>query len=345
MAKKDIVVIGASAGGVEALLQLVAGLPADLDASIFVVLHIPTGATSALPRILTRRGHLPAVHARDGEKIEPARIYVAPPGAHLILERRRTSLVRGPREHGVRPAVDPLFLSAALEFGPRVIGVLLSGNLDDGTAGFDAIKKQGGMTIVQDPAEALYPGMSLSAIENGSADKVLPVAEIAAVLTNEIQRGRARTLTGAEAVNMESEKEEKERELAIDKLDLDQLAGDDQPGVVSAFTCPECSGTLWELGDSDALRFRCRVGHAFAVDSLLAEQQESIEAAFWIALRALEERAALLRRLVARAEKSNNKSSIRRYTEEEEIVAKRAKTLRDVILSGIVGDEAEATAS
>ncbi|MFL5569900.1 MAG: chemotaxis protein CheB [Gemmatimonadaceae bacterium] len=345
MAKKDIVVIGASAGGVEALMQLVAGLPADLDASIFVVVHIPIGAPSALPRILSRRGHMPAVHASDGERIHAGTIYVAPPGAHLIIEAKKISLIRGPREHGLRPAVDPLFLSAALEFGPRVVGVLLSGNLDDGTAGLEAIKKRGGTTIVQDPAEALYPGMSLSAIDSGCADKVLPVAQIAAALTDDIKRSRTATLARAEAVDMDDENEEKEKELAIDKLDIGQLQSDDQPGTVSAFTCPECNGTLWELTSSDTLRYRCRVGHAFAVDSLLAKQQESVESAFWIALRALEERASLLRRLSERAQKNNNKSAVRRYTHEEEIVVKRAKTLRDVILSGIVGDETEATAS
>ena len=142
MSKRDIVVIGASAGGIEALIQLVSGLPEDFDASVFIVVHIPHGATSALPRILSRRGRLRAVHPRDGERIESGKIYVAPPGAHLILEKRRISLVRGPREHGVRPAVDPLFLSAALEFGARVIGILLSGNLDDGTAGLQAIKNE-----------------------------------------------------------------------------------------------------------------------------------------------------------------------------------------------------------
>ena len=349
MTKRDIVVIGASAGGIEALIQLVSGLPEDFDASVFIVVHIPHGATSALPRILSRRGRLRAVHPRDGERIESGKIYVAPPGAHLILEKRRISLVRGPREHGVRPAVDPLFLSAALEFGARVIGILLSGNLDDGTAGLQAIKNEGGTTMVQDPAEALYPGMSLSAIENGCADKVLPVAEIAAALSAGVERRPAERVGYREALYMDDERadkeEEEEKELAIDKLDIDQLQGDDQPGVVSAFTCPECNGTLWELSASDALRFRCRVGHAFAVDSLLAKQQESIEAAFWIALRALEERAALLRRLVARAEKSGNKISIRRYTEEESLVAKRAKTLRDAILSGIVADEAQPEAA
>jgi two-component system, chemotaxis family, protein-glutamate methylesterase/glutaminase len=337
MAQRDIIVIGASAGGVEALSALVARLPADLDASVFVVVHIPSSATSVLPQILSRRGNLPAVHPADGNPIERGKIYVAPPGRHLILEKRRVRLVIGPTEHGVRPAVDPLFRSAALTFRERVIGIILSGNLDDGTAGFEIIKGMGGVTIVQDPDEALYDGMIRSAIDAGRADQILPLSEIPDALIGLVGR---KSDNGAHMAD-NGEEDESRKELAIDKFDFQQIHSDDQPGVASGFTCPNCNGALWELTESDVLRFRCRVGHAFAVESLLAEQQEGVESAFWIALRALEERGALLRRLIDRAEKGPNRRSIARYTEEERIVARRAKTLRDVILNGILTNESQ----
>jgi two-component system, chemotaxis family, protein-glutamate methylesterase/glutaminase len=335
MEKQDIVLIGASAGGIEALSALVAKLSPDIPASIFVVVHLPVDATSVLPQILNRRGPLPAVHATDGMSIEKGKIYVAPPDFHLLLGKKRMQLFRGPREHGVRPAVDPLFRSAALAFGPNVLGIVLSGNLDDGTAGLEAIKAGGGRTIVQDPGEALYSGMVESAMSNGVADQVLSVAGIATALNELLQSGDT---NGAAVATDKGKEREEAKELAIDKLDFHQLHGDDQPGVVSTFTCPDCHGALWELTASDTLRYRCRVGHAYAVDSLLSAQKDGIEAAFWIALRSLEERGALLRRLTTRAQKSGSKESLKRYTEEEKLVTSRAKTLRDVILSGILTD-------
>jgi two-component system, chemotaxis family, protein-glutamate methylesterase/glutaminase len=334
MAKRDIVVIGASAGGVEALTSLVAHLPADLDASLFVVVHIPSSGPSLLPQILSRRGKLPAVHPSDGTRIERGKIYVAPPGRHLILERTRARLVIGPTEHGVRPAVDPLFRSAALTFRERVVGIILSGNLDDGTAGFEIIKGMGGVTIVQNPDDALYDGMIRSAMDAGCVDQVLSTSAMGSALAELVG-----TATRGETEMTAEGDDEERKELAIEKLDFGQLHSDDQPGVVSGFTCPNCSGALWELTDTDVLRFRCRVGHAFAVESLLAEQQDGVEDAFWIALRALEERGALLRRLIDRAQKGVNRRGIARYTEEEQIVARRAKTLRDVILNGILTNE------
>jgi two-component system chemotaxis response regulator CheB len=339
MAKKDVVVLGASAGGIEALSDVVAQLPAKFPASLFVVVHVPEGATSVLPKILSRRGRLPAAHPKDGDQIQAGYIYVAPPNCHLMLERKRIRLVRGPREHGVRPAIDPLFRSAALTFGPRVVGVILSGNLDDGTAGLEIIKERYGSTLVQDPEEAQYRGMIDSVMRNGLADEVLPAAKLGVRLVELVKEGAVEE----EAVMEDEEKvEEEKKELAIDELNFDQLHSDDQPGIVSAFVCPECSGTLWELTGSDTLRFRCRVGHAFAVDSLLVKQQEAIENAFWVALRALEERGALMRRLLRRAQRSGHKAGIQRYNEEVKAVADRAKTIREIILSGILSNGADA---
>jgi two-component system chemotaxis response regulator CheB len=259
-----------------------------------------------------------------------------------MLTRRRIRLLRGPREHGVRPAVDPLFRSAAVAFRERVAGVVLSGNLDDGTAGLEAIRVHGGATLVQDPAEAQYPGMINSAIQNGFAGEILPVAQIARRLA---ELAGTEVKKRASAMGNGAKKAEEEKELAIDELELAQLQGDDQPGIVTGFTCPECNGALWELTESDSLRFRCRVGHAYAVDSLLTRQQDSIETAFWVALRALEERGALLRRLAQRAEKTGHDVSLKRYNAEAETVAANAKTIRDIILSGILSDGSESPVS
>ncbi|MCU0518702.1 MAG: chemotaxis protein CheB [Oscillatoria sp. Prado101] len=178
----DIIVIAASAGGVEALTKLASGLPKNLPAALFVVLHIPPQADSVLPRILSRTGTLPASHPIDGQTIERGRIYVAPPDRHLLLGRGHIHLAKGPKENGHRPAADPLFRTAAQAYGRRVVGVVLSGNLQDGTAGLQAVKMRGGVAIAQNPAEALYSGMPRSACQNVAVDGVLPVSEIAAVL-------------------------------------------------------------------------------------------------------------------------------------------------------------------
>jgi two-component system chemotaxis response regulator CheB len=171
---RDIIVVGASAGGVEALQQLAASLPADFPGSLFVSVHFPEHGTSALPQILARAGPLPALHARDGEPITPGKIYIAPPDHHLLLSRHGVRVVHGPKENGNRPAIDPMFRSAAIAFGPRVIGVVMTGNLDDGTSGLAVIKRRGGKAVVQDPDDALFPSMPRSAIEHVGVDCVVP---------------------------------------------------------------------------------------------------------------------------------------------------------------------------
>src|SRR5436190_7735727 len=182
-AQRDIVVMGASAGGVETLAELVSGLPEEFPAAIFVVLHLLPTAHSVLPEILDRSGTLPAAAAVDDEDIDRGRIYVAPPDRHLLLGPGRVSLTRGPRENGHRPAVDPLFRSAARAYRQRVIAVVLSGSLDDGTAGLRLVKRMGGTTVAQDPDDALYPSMPASAIANNSVDCVAPLAEMAGLLS------------------------------------------------------------------------------------------------------------------------------------------------------------------
>jgi len=291
MAKHDVIVIGASAGGVEAISRIAAELPRDIRASIFVVLHIARGR-SMLPEILTRAGRLPAAHPTDGEPLKYGRIYVAPPDHHLVVQTGSVRIVHTASENGVRPAVDPLFRSAARSYGSRVIGVILTGALDDGTAGIAAIKEAGGITVAQDPEEAFSPGMPRSAVNSGLVDHVVALRDIPlllAALTEEDAPAMSRD-TGPHLRAMEPD-------LAEMPIALD---GGDRPGKPSVFSCPECHGTLWELEEGGLLRFRCRVGHVYSPDSMLAAQTDEVDRALWTALRTLEERAALSHRLAAR---------------------------------------------
>lgn len=323
----DIIVVGASAGGVEALMTLARDLPADLPAAVMVVVHIPANGTSALPHILTRSGPLPAVHPRDGEAIVCGRIYVAPPDHHLLVERGQLRVVRGPRENGYRPAVDALFRTAARAYGRRVVGVVLTGTLDDGTAGLQAIKTRGGVAVAQDPDEAMFSGMPRSAVENVEVDHVAPLSAIGPLLirlAHERVEG-ADAEPGPRAMNQESN---------IVELDMDAVEGKDRPGTPSSFACPECGGVLWELHDGKLLRFRCRVGHAYSTDSLLSQQSGALEAALWTALRALEERASLATRVAKHARERDHTIVARRFEEQVRESREHAETIRRLLLNG-----------
>jgi two-component system chemotaxis response regulator CheB len=289
-AVRDIVVIGASAGGVEALSELFAGLPAGVPAAFFVVLHVMPGGTSVLPRILERRGGMPVAAAADGEPIERGRVYVAPPDHHMLIRDGRVALTSGPRENGHRPAVDPLFRSAARAFGPRVIGVVLSGTLDDGSAGLGRISASGGLALVQDPSDALYPGMPASALAHVPGARTVTLADLARILCEEV--------AAAVADPADPPLRGVAKSVAVDEPDR----SDDDPrkGSLTPLTCPECGGSLWEQEEDGVLRYKCHVGHAYSSESLHAGQGQAVENALWAALRGLEERADLLRRLARR---------------------------------------------
>jgi two-component system chemotaxis response regulator CheB len=322
MAGQDIVVVGASAGGVETLSTLVADLPEDLPAAVFIVLHMAPHAGSALPRILSRRTKLPVDQSRDGEPIRPNRVYVAVPDHHLIVGRGTVRVTTGPKENGHRPSVDTLFRTAAAGYGPRVVGVILSGARDDGTAGLRAIRGRGGTTIVQHPDEALFPGMPLSALAGDHPDFVVPVREIAGLLSK-LARGELSTDGRAEPMP-----DALDAELRWADPDLGGRAPADPPlGTPSGFTCPECHGGLWEIDDGGFPRYRCRVGHGFSADSLLVTQRSDVEAALWTAYRALEERAALCRRLAERARLRHADITAEHFRAEAAEVARQAEML------------------
>jgi two-component system, chemotaxis family, protein-glutamate methylesterase/glutaminase len=296
-------------------------LPADLPAAVFVVLHVAAEHKSILPRILSSAGPLPAKHARDNEPIVPGRIYVARPDHHLTLADGNMRVVKGPRENGHRPAVDALFRTAAYHFGPRTIGVVLSGALDDGTAGLLAIKQQGGVTMVQDPSDALVEQMPRSALENVEVDHVLPVSGIGRLLPSLVMEP-----VGASPVRPELLRAEAEFLLGSE--------GARKVGHPSSIACPACGGVLNEVHDGDMIRYRCQVGHAFAPESLYGEQRIALETALWGALRALEEQAALGRRLAVRARELGQLKSAARYEERADAAQQQARTVRQVLRLG-----------
>jgi two-component system chemotaxis response regulator CheB len=328
MRTRDIIVVGASAGGVEALCKFVSRLPEGFPASIFVVVHFPEHGTSTLPQILSRAGRLPAVHAADGDTVAPGRIYVAPPNFHLLFERGAVSLVRGPKENGNRPAADPMFRSAAVAFGDRVIGVVLSGNLDDGTAGLAAIKRLGGVTVVQDPLDAVFPSMPRSALEHVEIDRTVPIAELAGAL----QELMAQPLT-ADPVNAKGVVGADAQENAYSSVDLSTIKHfEGHPGQVSPYGCPDCGGVLWEVHDGNFVRFRCRVGHAWTSDALLTAQSDQMDDALWTALRAPEESVALSDSLARRNRERGNTKLAERFAHTVEATEQRASTIRGVLL-------------
>jgi two-component system, chemotaxis family, protein-glutamate methylesterase/glutaminase len=322
MPDHGIVVVGASAGGVEALVDLAASLPSDLAAAVFVVLHLPATGTSALPEILRRHGPLPAAHVKDGEPIRPGHVYVAPPDHHVLLRTGHVHLSRGPRENGHRPAIDPLFRSAAREYATRVIGVVLSGALDDGTAGLLAIKSRGGIAAVQDPTDALYPGMPGNALEHVQVDHVVAVASMGKLLAR-LTADLAETPAGPAPTEMRVEVE-------MEGFSLEAFEGS-HPGRPSGFSCPDCHGVLWQIRDGGLERYRCRVGHAWSPESLLTQQSEALEAALWVALRSLEERAALARRLAEPARRRGHSITATRFEEQATEAQQAARLVRDLL--------------
>jgi len=279
-----VVGIGASAGGVDALIRLVRQLPADFPAAVCVVLHIPSSGRSLLAPILGRQTDLPVVDAEDGALLVGGHVYVAPNDRHLLVEDGHVRLDRGPKENGARPAVDPMLRSLAAAYGARAIAVILSGALGDGSTGAAAVRQAGGKVVIQHPEDATVPSMPESALRAvGEADAVLQAGDMGAAL---------RTMIGAGDMR---------EDMAVSPSGESYGASAARPeGPPSPFTCPECNGSLWEVQDGQAVRYTCRVGHSYSEDAMVVEQGSAVEAALWAALEALEERAEFLRRVASR---------------------------------------------
>jgi two-component system chemotaxis response regulator CheB len=323
MPGRDIIVVGTSAGGVEALRALLAGMPSDFPGSIFVVMHTAPDSPGVLAQILDRSGPLPAANAVNRERIRPGRVYVAPPDVHLLLEPGLVRVTHGPKENRFRPAIDPLFRSAAQTYGPRVVGVILTGGLDDGTSGLWAVKRLGGVAVVQDPNEAFMPSMPLSALNQVEVDYTLPLAEMPPVLT------RLASVTVAEQGGYEVPEDLGiEVRIAMEDNALD--AGIAKLGSPSVFTCPECHGTLLQLKENGRTRYRCHTGHAFSADSLLSELTESVEATLWAAVRSINESAMLMRHMAEHVRASDNGAS-ERFLEKARDAERRGELVRQAV--------------
>jgi two-component system chemotaxis response regulator CheB len=357
MPNRNIVVVGASAGGVEALVQLFNALPADLPAALFVVLHVPAYGKSVLPHILNRSCSLKALHPRNGELIQQSHIYIAPPDYHLLIHANQIQLEHGPRENGHRPAVDVLFRSAAVSYRQRVIGIILSGMLDDGTVGLKLIKDRGGIALVQNPEEALFDGMPRSAIANVAVDDVLKLDDIAHCLSELVvqqleeqqlenpqllvqnleQQSSSQPLGGNDcsANNALNEKAPMPEEFEIEaQLVAQEKAAIEQgkrPNSASSFTCPDCGGVLWEVRDGDLLRFRCHIGHSYSLNSFIAGHNNAVETALWSAVRSLEEKAALARRMATAARENHRVKSANQFEERAEEAEQQAAIVRQVV--------------
>jgi len=323
MDNRHIVVVGASAGGIEPLIELIARLPADLAATVLTVVHQPAGSTR-LPQVLDRESQLRVKSAEDGEPLRPGTVLLAPPGRHLVVSEDTASLSSGPRENGFRPAIDVLFRSAAVAHGARVIGVILSGALDDGAAGMVAIRLRGGVGVVQDPGEAIQSSMPQAAIDAAVVDHVQPSAKIPDLVLESIERQPPPTDAGPVPEPMATE---------VDMVAHQRSAADlaKHPGEPSAFVCPDCSGPLYEIDEGRLTRYRCRVGHAWSPLSLATQQSAVAENALWSAAETLEEKAALRERLGRRSHEAGHHQAAQHFRRTAELARENAKHIRRLI--------------
>lgn len=282
---RAVIGLGGSAGGIEVMRRILAELPEDLPAALCVVLHIPATQRSFLAAVLRRGTALEVRTARQGERLRPGRVYVAPPDFHLLVRGLRVELSHGPKENAVRPAVDPLLRSLGASLGPAAIGVVVSGALDDGASGARALARAGGTVVVQEPADALVPGMPAAALATVPGAHAVPAVRLAGMIVELTQEHEPISADETEG-------------LEVEKL---EVTGNRPDGPATGFTCPECHGGLWELRDGDLVRYRCRVGHTYNQEALLEEQRAAVEAALWAALEVLEERVELIERVRDRA--------------------------------------------
>ena len=334
MPVRHAIVIGGSTGALEALLRLLPGLRRDVQASVFVVIHTAASSPGVLPNILARVCPLPVAYAVDGEQARAGRVIVAPPDHHLLLEGPRVRVARGPRENGFRPAVDPLFRTAAVAYGKNAIGVVLSGGLSDGTFGLLQIKRNGGVAVVQDPDDALARSMPESAIAHVDVNHVVAAASLGALLMR---------LTKARKPSIRN----RARRHAPDAAEVGTnflVSGPEPAEAVSAFTCQECGGVLRIREDGGLTRFGCHVGHVYTEDALAAAQTSGLEHALWTALRTLEEGAAFRRQMAARAHDRGANGVGTQLDEQAAEWEARAATVRRALVTddatGDLGSEA-----
>jgi two-component system chemotaxis response regulator CheB len=324
MSNRDIIVIGGSSGATAPLKEILGALPADLPAAIFIVLHIPAHGIGILSTVASAVSRLPVVQAESGMPIRNGQIYLAAPDHHLLLFKSHIMLGRGPRENMVRPAIDALFRSAAMQYGPRVIGVVLSGLLSDGAAGLSAIKRCGGVALVQDPSDAIADEMPRRALEATTADLCAPGARIGDILADLAREQPGAKLPVPPEIQLEVEI------AAGERIGSDNLAQIANP---AALTCPSCGGALSALKAGHPLRFRCQVGHAYTADALAKEQEGQVDEALRVALRIIEERAELVHRMAEDARNSGRPAVAQTYGRRAAEYREYADMIRRVVLS------------
>jgi two-component system chemotaxis response regulator CheB len=323
MNNHDIIVIGGSSGATAPLKVILGALPKDLPAAVFIVLHIPARSLGLLATVTSAAAALPVHAAADGMTISPGNIYLAVPDHHLILADGRIRLGRGPRENMARPSIDPLFRSAAISYGPRVIGVILSGLLNDGASGLEAIKRCGGLTIVQDPADAIADEMPRSALQALEVDLTLVAARIGDVLSELASDPAGPALPVPPEIRLEVDIAAGAR---IDSNVLRRIADP------AALSCPQCGGVLSMVRESKPLRFRCQVGHAQTAEVVAKEQENAVDEALRVALRIIEERAELVRRMAADGRNAGRRALADMYEERAAEYSDYAETIRKAVL-------------
>src|SRR3954454_19962851 len=326
MSNRDIIVIGGSAGATAPLPQILARFPVDLPAAVFVVLHIPAQGIGILSTVARAAGKLPVHQAADGMIIENGNVYLAAPDHHLLIDDSHIMLGRGPRENMARPAIDPLFRSAALQCGPRVIGVVLSGLLSDGAAGLNAIKRCGGITLVQDPQDAISNEMPLRALEETTVDLCVSGARMGDVLADLARESPGAALPIPPELRLEVEI------AAGERLGTERLTRIAEP---AALTCPSCGGVLSAMKGDHPLRFRCQVGHAYTADSLAKSQEGRVDEALRVALRIIEERAELVHRMAVDARQSGRAAVAEMYAAGSVEYREYADMIRRVVLQSL----------
>jgi len=298
MTHRDILAIGTSAGGFEALRFLARELPTDFPAAVLVVIHLSAEFQSGLDRILSESGPLPARFAKDGESVCGGHLFIAPPKSHLLLDGDCLRLGNGPHENNARPAIDPLFRSVAMCCGSRAVGVVLTGTLGDGASGLEALRQCGGMTVVQDPKDAAYPEMPQTALRALTPNHVVGLHEMPALLARLAHEPAGVSLPVPPGIVLETE---------IARNGRSTMSTLDRLGHRSVLTCPDCNGVMWEINEGHVTRYRCHVGHAYMADLMSLALDESLRRALASAARALDERMALARKLHQQSHESGHK--------------------------------------
>ena len=322
---KFIVVIGASAGGLDALAEMVQTLRKGLNVAYCIVLHLSRkGIGDFVVHRLSKATSMPCSLAEDKGVIQRDNIYIARPNQHMLLKDNKIILGGGPEENRFRPSVDVLFRSAAVSYSSHAIGIILSGMLDDGTSGMWAIKRCGGTCVVQDPNQAEYPEMPLSIINNMEADHVVTLDEIGTTIAKIVKQKRGRKKSVPEEVVLESKIAEK---TAVSINAIEKIAD------TSVFACPDCGGNLWEMKDDIIKRYRCHIGHAYTEKDLVVKQAETASNTLWVALRMMEERKHLLRKLELENAKKGHKFSSSTNAEKHDEMERHINKLKEILFA------------